>query len=125
MVSLIIPNWANTLVPEDTMFGNNECSNECNSLGITESKSEGIKEGPLLGLKDNIIDGDVIWGTVVSPEWKCKGIRVENPDGNSKGFLFGTAEGETLGLIDNTMLGVTDSSKLGKYLALMNKNLKE
>ena len=70
--------------------------------------------GDLLGLKDNIIDGDVIWGNVGSPEWKFDGIRVDNPDGNSKGFLFGTAEGETLGLIDNTMLGVADYSKLEK-----------
>ena len=29
-------------------------------------------------------------------------------------FLVGTSEVETLGLIDNTMLGVADSSKLGK-----------
>ena len=32
--------------------------------------------------------------------------------GNSKGFSFETTEGETLGLIDNTMLGVADYSKL-------------
>ena len=47
-----------------------------------------------------------------SPESKCDGIRVDNPDGNSKGFSFGTAEGETLGHINNTMLGVSDSYKL-------------
>ena len=81
---------------------------------ITESKSEGIKGGALLGLKDNIIDGGVLWVTVGSPQWKFDGIRVEKPDGKSKGFSFGTAEGETLGLIDNTMLGVADSSKLEK-----------
>ena len=65
-------------------------------------------------MKDNIIDGDVLWGTVGYPEWKCEGIRVENPNGNTQMFLVGTSEVETLGLIDNTMLGVADSSKLGK-----------
>ena len=81
---------------------------------ITELNSEVIKEGPLLVLKDIIIDVDVIWGTVGYPEWKCEGIRVDNPDGNSKIFPVGTSDGEPLGLIDNTMLGIADCSKLGK-----------
>ena len=60
---------------------------------ITESNSEVIKEGPLLGLKDTMIDGDVIWGIFVYPEWKCEGIRLDNPDGNSKIFTVGTSGG--------------------------------
>ena len=32
-------------------------------LGITKPDSEIIKEGALLGLKDNIIDGDILWAT--------------------------------------------------------------
>ena len=83
---------------------------------ITESNYELIKEENLLGLKDTIIDSDVLWGTVGSPEWKCEGIRVDNPDGNSKIFPVGTSDDEPLGLIDNTMLGISDSSKLGKEL---------
>ena len=65
-------------------------------------------------MKDHIIDGDVLLGTVGYPEWKFGGIRVDNSDGNSKVFSFGTTEGETFGLIYNTMLSVTDSSKLEK-----------
>ena len=65
-------------------------------------------------MKDTIIDGDVLWGTVGYPEWKFDSIRIDNPDVNSKLFSFGTTEGETLGLIDNTMLGVSDSPKLEK-----------
>ena len=65
-------------------------------------------------MNDNIIDVDVIWGTVGYSEWKFDGIILENPDGNSKGFSFVTAEGEKLGLIDNIILGVDDSSKLEK-----------
>ena len=56
----------------------------------------------------------MLWGDASSPEWKCDGIRVDNPDGNSKVFLFLTSEGEPLGLIGNTMLCVANSSKLGK-----------
>ena len=43
---------------EDTMLGTNEGCVECNSLGISEFPSEDIKEGSLLGLRDNINDGD-------------------------------------------------------------------
>ena len=68
------------------MLGTNEGSEECSSLGTCEWYFEEIKGGPLLGLKDNIIDNDVLWGTVGSTEWKCDGIRVDNPDGNYKGF---------------------------------------
>ena len=60
---------------------------------ITESNSEVIKDGPLLELKDTIIDGDVIWDTVGSPEWKFEGIRVGKPNGNSKIFPVGTSDG--------------------------------
>ena len=59
------------------------------------------------------------------PERKFDGIRLDNPDGNSKVFSFGTTEGGTLGLIDNTMLGVADYSKLENQLSLMNQTMKE
>ena len=63
-----------------------------------------------------------------STECKFKYIRMDNPDGNSKIFQVATSYGETLGLIDNTIFGISDSSKLGKTtwflkipsLALMN-----
>ena len=42
------------------MLGTNEDCVESNSLGRTEPDSERIKEGPSLGLEDNIIDGDVL-----------------------------------------------------------------
>ena len=42
---------------ESIKLGTNEGSDEYNALGRTEWDSEGIKEIPLLGLKDNIIDG--------------------------------------------------------------------
>ena len=50
------------------MLVTNEDCVKCKSIGITESDAEGINEGPLLGLKDNIIESDVLWGTVVSTE---------------------------------------------------------
>ena len=83
---------------------------------ITESNSEVIKEGNLIVLEDTIIDGDVLWGTVGSPAQKCEGIRVDNPDRNSKIFPVGTSDGELLGLIDNIILGIADYSKLAKEL---------
>ena len=48
------------------------------------------------------------------PVWKLYGITIENPDRNSKVFSFGTSEVRTLSLIDNKMIGVADSSILGK-----------
>ena len=75
-----------------------------------------MKEGPLLGLRDTIIDGDIIWGTMGPPEWKCKGIRVDNLDWNSNIFPVSTSDGEPLGPIDNTMLGISDYYRLGKEL---------
>ena len=38
--------------------------NPTGNVFITESNSEGIKEGPLLVFKDTIIDGDVLWCNV-------------------------------------------------------------
>ena len=51
----------------------------------------------------------MLWGNVGSTEWKCDDISVDNPDGKSKGFLVGTSDVATLGLIENTMLGVSES----------------
>ena len=99
------PEWKCEGIRVENTYGN---------FVITESKSEGIKYGPLLGFKDTVIDGDVLWGTVGSPEWKCEGIRVGNPDGNSKIFSVGTYDGEPLGFTDNIILGIADYSKLGK-----------
>ena len=94
------------------MLTNNENFVECNSIGITESDCEGIKDRTLLGLKENIIQDDMLWGTVVFPGWKCEGIRVDNPDGKSIIFQVGTSDGTKIGLIDNTMISIADSSKL-------------
>ena len=83
---------------------------------INESNSEGLKGGTLPWLKDTIMDDGLLWGTVGSLELKCEGIRVDNPDGNSKMFPVGTSDGATLGLINNKMLGISDSSKLAREL---------
>ena len=40
------------------MLGSIEGCDEYSSLGIFESILEGVEDGPLLGLKDNIKDGD-------------------------------------------------------------------
>ena len=42
------------------MLGTNEGSNEYNTLGVNESDSEGIKEGPSLGFKNDIIYSDIL-----------------------------------------------------------------
>ena len=49
-----------TGILESIKLGTNEGSDEYNALGITESDSEGIKEIPLLKLRYNIIDGDIL-----------------------------------------------------------------
>ena len=43
-------------------------------LGITESDSEIIKEGDLLGFKDNIIKSDILWATDGSLDFIFDGI---------------------------------------------------
>ena len=45
------------VIDEEDMFGSTLW------LGITETGSEIIKEVTLIGLKDNIIDGDILWVT--------------------------------------------------------------
>ena len=40
------------------MLGSIEGCGEYSSLGISGESSEGVEDGPLLGLKDNIKDGD-------------------------------------------------------------------
>ena len=50
-------NKISDVLDEEDMFGSTVW------LGITETDSEIIKEGNLLGLKDNIIDGDILWYT--------------------------------------------------------------
>ena len=42
------------------MLGPIEGSIECSSLGLFEWDSEGVKEQPLLGLEDNIKEGDEV-----------------------------------------------------------------
>ena len=39
------------------------------------------------------------------------GIRIENSDKNSEGFIVETSDGETPNLIDSTMIGVDDYYK--------------
>ena len=51
-----------------------------------------------------------------SPDSISDGIRLDKSDGNSEGFIVVTSDGETPGAIDNTMICVADSSKLGKEL---------
>ena len=53
----------------------------------------------------------MLWGTVGSTEWKCDGISVDDLDVKSKVFPVRTSDVATIGLVDNTMLGVSESSK--------------
>ena len=91
-------------------------SNECNSLSTTESDSENIKKELLLVMKDKLFDSDVLWISNGSPDSISDGTSLENSDGNSEGFTVGAYDCEKPGLIDNTILGVANSSKLGKEL---------
>ena len=54
-----------------------------------------IKVVPLLVLRYNIIDGEILLSYVGFTDSVYDGIRVDN----SEGFLFGTSDGETMGLI--------------------------
>ena len=58
-------------------------------IGFDESDYEGIKEGIIIGLKDNIIDADVIWTSNGSGDSISDGIRLDEYDGNSEGFTVG------------------------------------
>ena len=102
------------MVPEDTMVGTNECNDECNSLCITESDYEAIKDGIILRMEDTIIYGDVIWTANFSTEYIYDGIWLDKSDVKYVGFTVGTSDGKIPRFTDNTMVGVADSSKLGK-----------
>ena len=58
----------------------------------------------------------MLWTIGGYPDSVSDGIRLDKYDGNSEGFIVGTSDGETPGLIENTILGVSDSSKLVKEL---------
>ena len=90
-------------------LGTDEGSDEFNALGINEWDSKGIKDLPLLGLKDDIIDGDILWASVGFPNSISDGIKIKTFDG----VTIWISDGATLGFIDNKMLGVTDSCKIG------------
>ena len=61
LASLTFQCWVLLILPtEDTISGTNKVSEEHNSLGTYEWYFEVIKGVPLLRLKDNSIDGDVL-----------------------------------------------------------------
>ena len=71
-----------------------------------------MKEQPLLQFKYNIREGGKLWNIVAYPESISGGIRVNILNWNYYRILLGISDDATLGLYDNKMLGVADSSKL-------------
>ena len=65
-------------------------------------------------MKDNIIDGDILWTAESSPGFLVDGIRLDNSSGKYEGFSFESSAGATLGPVDNRVLGVAYSLKLWK-----------
>ena len=65
-------------------------------------------------MKDNIIDGDIIWTAECSPGFYPGSIRLDNSDRKSERFLVESFDVATLGLIYITVLGVAYSPKIGK-----------
>ena len=63
-------------------------------------------------MRYNIIYGDKLWDYVVFPDYFSDCIRVYN----SEVVPVGTSNGATHGLFESIMLGIADSSKLGKSL---------
>ena len=63
-----------------------EGCDEYTSLGISEWSPEVVEDGPLLGFKDNIKDGDKLWTAVGFIDSIFDGINEDNSDGNSEGF---------------------------------------
>ena len=77
-------------------------------LGITKPYTEIFKEGGLLGFKDNIIYGDLLWAIEGSLDFIVDGKSEGNSDGNYEGVPADTYEGETLGPVYIKLLGVSD-----------------
>ena len=98
------------------MLGSIEGCDEYSSLGISEWSPEVVEDGPLLGFKDNIKDGDKLWTAVGFPDSMFDDINEDNSDGESEGFPVGTYNDATIGSIGNTVRGVADSSKILKEL---------
>ena len=72
----------------------------------------------LLGLKDNIKDGDKLW-TLVSPDFIYGGFIVHNSGGNSEEFPVVLIKCVSLGLFDITMLSLSEYSELGEDIGFM------
>ena len=68
----------------------------------------------LLELNDNIKVYYITWIAVGCTEQKCDSINEYKLDGNKEVVLVGTSHHGFLILLDSTMIGVSDSSKVGE-----------
>ena len=110
--SCFVSEWAILGIPEGAIHGTNVVNDEYNSFDISKCASLGIKEGHVLGLKDNIEGSDKLWNTVGLIDFISDVLRVDNYDVNIEGFSVLTSDDAKLGKFDSKMLGVSDNSKL-------------
>ena len=73
-----------------------------------------MKEQTLLGLKNNIDEGDKLWTKMAYPDSVSDDIMVEIFNWISRDILLGIYDYSKLGLSDNTMLVVANYFKLGE-----------
>ena len=73
-----------------------------------------MKEQTLLGLKDNIKEGDKPWSKMASPESVYDDIMVDSFNWIYEGILLRISDYSTLGISENTTNGVAKCFKLGE-----------
>ena len=101
-------------IPEDDILGTNVGNDEYNSSGESKYAAEVTKEWPELVLKDNIKADNKIWNKVGSIDYSYDRKRVYSSDIYTEGFSVGSSDDATLEKVDIKMLGVADTSKLGR-----------
>ena len=108
--------WSIEGITVDTMLGSIEDFYEYSSLVKTEWCPEGVEDGPLHGLKDNIKYGDKLWPKLCSSYSIFDVINEDNSDGNSDDFPIEKTDAVSLGLFESSMLHLDDSYKLVEEL---------
>ena len=103
--SSFVSEWALLRIPEGVIHVTNVVIDEYKSFGVSKCASLGIKDGPVLGLKDNIKVFHKLWNTVGVVDFISDFIRVDTYDVNTEGFLIITSEDAKLSKFDSKMLG--------------------
>ena len=114
--------WSIEGITVGTILGYIEGFYEHSSFGITELYPEGVENGSLHGLKDNIKDGDKQRIILRSPRFHFWWHNEDNYVGKSEDFPIRNTNAVSLGRFESSMLFLSDFPNLEKSLDVKKVN---